>query len=126
MRHALVYQDSSAFQLLLATRLELTGYVVTVVETGDDALMTLRSALHPVVALVSQRHHSPPAEGEFFRVVRGHPDLYSQHRFILIHMWPLTAEERQMMRDLGVFTLQMPFAGADLLSVVAHMFASLP
>lgn len=126
MRHVLVYHDSLAFQLLLATRLELTGYSVTVVETGDDALMTLRSSLHPIVAVVSQRHCSPPAEGEFFEVVRSHPDLYGQHRFILIQMWPLTAEERQTMRDLGVVTLQMPFPVADLLSVIAHMFASLP
>ncbi len=127
MRHILLFHNVRTMREFLAVRLEHEGYAVTMTTTADDALMTLRSALHPLVAILERRIIPPFPCEPFFERVRDHPDLYGQHRYIVIHRSGFPVEgEQALMTALGVLTLERPFSWGQLLNVIAQAVASLP
>ena len=126
MRHALVFAGDNGLRSLLATVLEEEGYAVTRVMTTDDALMTLRSALHPIVTLVQLDYLTEPSTMSFFERVHDDPDRYGQHRYMAISAWYHSQDELDLLAGLGVPLLPAPFTLEQLIQLVERAFASLP
>lgn len=126
MRHVLVFHDDPSVRQLLAVAFDGQGYTVTQVETMDDALMTLRAALHPVVTFLQLDRYPQPPPGSFFQRVSDHPELYGQHRFVAMHVRTLPEDEQQLLAGVGVSLVTTPISIARILELVADAFASLP
>lgn len=124
MAHVLVFDDDQAIAEMLTMFFEDEGHVVTKVHTADDALMVLRTSLHPLVAVVERDHSSRHPGGPFFEIVRDQPDLYSQHRYIALHAWQLSDDEKMLMQSLNVPLMGLPFSLDKLLALVAAAVAS--
>lgn len=126
MRHTLVFAGDTGIRQMLTIVLEEEGYAVTRVLTADDALMTLRSALHPIVTLVQLDYLTEPSTMSFFERVHDDPDRYGQHRYIATSSWLHSQEELDLLAELGVPLLPAPFTLEQLMQLVAEAFASLP
>lgn len=125
MRHILLFHNDRTMRELLAMALEYEGYAVTTTATTDDTLMTLRSALHPLVVIMERRIVPPIRFEPFFEPVRDRPDLYGQHRYVVIHSGFLYGDDQTLMTALGVVALERPFNWQYLANVIAQAFASL-
>ncbi|GAC1449742.1 MAG: hypothetical protein PVSMB4_08180 [Ktedonobacterales bacterium] len=126
MAHVLVFFDWLALQSTITGVCEQEGYAVTAVSTVEDALMVLRTTLHPLVAIVERDHSSRHPETPLFPTIRQHPDLYGQHRYIAVHAWELSDDERATLRAMGVWIIAMPFSIDTLCEYIAEAVAALP
>jgi CheY-like chemotaxis protein len=126
MKHILVLSAEPSIRSLLSEILELEGYSVTKVAGVDDALMILRSALHPILAVVQLDAYSQPPPLSFFEQVRDQPDRYSPHHFMATSSWSYSEEDLEFLAALNAPLLQSPFTADELLTVVAEVAASLP
>jgi CheY-like chemotaxis protein len=119
MAHVLVFYDEPSIAGLLALACEEEGHVVTTVHMVDDALMVLRSSLHPLVALCDHdlifRH---PSES-FFAIIRDHPELYGQHRYIAFTSWSLSDDEQVLLDEVGVPLVSAPFSLMEVVDLIA-------
>lgn len=125
MAHVLVFHDDLAIACLLTEVIEMEGHAVITVHTADDALMVLRTSLHPLVGVVERDRSSRHPGGAFFEIVRDHPDRYGQHRYIALHSWELSEDETTLMRSLNVSWLALPFSVDEVLALVNEAVASL-
>jgi DNA-binding NtrC family response regulator len=126
MAHVLVYEDDMDIQSLLANVLEEEGYLVTTASTAEDALMILRTSLHPLIVVADGDYSFIPPDGPFFVSIRDHPEYYAQHRYIAIHGRNLTEDEEALMRELGVLLLlSMPFDFDHLFALLRAAATSL-
>lgn len=125
MAHVLVFYDDRLVRLLLTEICEMDEHAVTAVDTADDALMVLRTTLHPLVAIVYCGPRSITPQGPFFAIVRDHPELYGQHRYIALRARTLSDDEKALMRSLSVRLLTLPFRSEDLLSALKEEVAAL-
>jgi CheY-like chemotaxis protein len=119
MAHVLVFYDDSSIAMLIAEICEEEGHAVTVVHSKEDALMLLRSSLHPMIALCERDHSSRDPAGPFFVIIRDHPELYSQHRYIAFTSWNLSDDEQALLDGLGVPLLGVPFSVQQLIYAIA-------
>jgi len=119
MAHVLVFYDDSSIAMLIAEICEEEGHAVTVVHSKEDALMLLRSSLHPMIALCERDHSSRDPAGPFFVIIRDHPELYSQHRYIAFTSWNLSDDEQALLDGLGVRLLGVPFSVQQLIYAIA-------
>jgi len=119
MAHVLVFYDDSSIAMLIAEICEEEGHAVTVVHSKEDALMVLRSSLHPMIALCERDHSSRDPAGPFFVIIRDHPELYSQHRYIAFTSWNLSDDEQALLDGLGVPLLGVPFSVQQLIYAIA-------
>jgi CheY-like chemotaxis protein len=119
MAHVLVFYDDSSIAMLLTVICEEEGHAVTRVHSVEDALMVLRSSLHPMIALCERDHSSRNPAGPFFAIIRDHPDLYGQHRYIAFHSWNLSDDEQALLDGLGVPLLGVPFSVQQLIAAIA-------
>ena len=119
MAHVLVFYDDSSIAMLIAEICEEEGHAVTVVYSKEDALMLLRSSLHPMIALCERDHSSRDPAGPFFVNIRDHPELYSQHRYIAFTSWNLSDDEQALLDGLGVPLLGVPFSVQQLIYAIA-------
>ena len=119
MAHVLVFYVEPSIAGLLALACEEEGHVVTIVHTVDDALMVLRSSLHPLVALCDHdlifRH---PSES-FFATIRDQPEQYGQHRYIAITCRPISDDEKALLDELGVPLVSAPFSLIEVMDLIA-------
>lgn len=126
MRHVLVFHGDPSVRQLLAVAFDREGYAVTKVATIDDALMTLRAALHPIVTFLQLDPYPQPPPGSFFQRVSDQPELYGQHRFVAMHARTLSEDEQKLLADVGVSLVGRPISIERILEMVARTFASLP
>lgn len=124
--HVLVFNDDSVIRRVFTYVCEDAGHTVTAVSTVEDALMVLRTTLHPLVAIVERDHSSRHPETPLFPTIRQHPDLYGQHRYIAVHAWELSDDERATLRAMGVWIMTMPFSVDTLCAYIADAVAALP
>lgn len=125
MAHVLVFHDDPSIRAFLTDVLEMEGYSVTSVGTMEDALMVLRTSLHPLIAIVERDRSSRHPGGPFFEIVRDQPDLYGQHRYIALYTWHLSDTEKALMQSLNVPLLELPFSVDKLFVLIAAAVASL-
>lgn len=121
MAHVLVfYDDYLPIRKLLESVCQDEGHTVTSVETADDALMVLRTSLHPLVAVLGPVDYWPEWRSPFsyLQTVRDHPDDYQGHRDIALCVLPWYPDEQALLRSLNVSVLGRPFAFEDLLPLI--------
>jgi hypothetical protein len=123
--HVLVFWDEPAILHLVTQVCTEEGYAVTTVRTVADALMVLRTSLHPIVALCERDHSSLPPDGPFFQHIYDRPDLYGQHRYVAFHSWQLSPEEQALLDALGVPLVSVPFSLTMLLEQIEQAVVSL-
>jgi hypothetical protein len=70
-------------------------------------------------ALCERDHSSRDPAGPFFVIIRDHPDLYGQHRYIAFHSWNLSDDEQALLDGLGVPLLGVPFSMQQLIDAIA-------
>jgi CheY-like chemotaxis protein len=119
MAHVLVFYDEPSIADLLACVCSEEGHAVTTVSTVADALIVLRSTLHPMIALCERDHSSRDPAGPFFAIIRDHPEHYSQHRYIAFKDWSLSDDEQALLDGLGVPLLSLPFTVAQVIDAMA-------
>lgn len=119
MAHMLVFYDDPSIAMLLTQICEEEGHAVTNVHSEEDALMVLRSSLHPIIALFERNHSSHDPARPFFVIIRDHPELYGQHRYIAFDSWNLSDDEQALLDELGVTLLSVPFALPQLIDAIA-------
>ena len=119
MAHVLVFYDDPSIAMLLTVICEEEGHAVTVVHSVEDALMVLRSSVHPMIALCERHHSSCDPARPFFAIIHDHPDLYGQHRYIAFHSWNLSDDEQALLDGLGVPLLGVPFSVQQLIAAIA-------
>lgn len=125
-QHVLVFSDNQNIVYMLEAILEEEGYVVTSASSMDDALMVLRTSLHPLVVLVEHSVRLKSLVGAFFGAVRSHPEWYGQHRYLAICPYSLPADVEDLLETLHVRQLHIPFnIDPDLLPLVAEAAASI-
>src|SRR5215469_2987476 len=125
MAHILVFQDDPSIRKMIAEICREEGHSVMEVSTVEDALMVLRTTLHPVVGIMERDHSSMHPDFPLFPTIRDHPELYGQHRYIAITWWHLTDDDEALLRELGLPWLAGPFAVERLLDAVNAAIASL-
>ena len=125
MTHVLVFHDMPQIRELLTVFLEEEGFVVTSAGTMEDALMVLRTSLHPLIAVEERCYSSPQAFSSFFENIRDHPDWYGQHRYIALAS-PSSGDEEALLRTLNVALLPRPYPIEALLALVAEAAVSFP
>jgi CheY-like chemotaxis protein len=118
MAHVLVFYDDESIAMLIAEICEEEGYAVTVVHSVEDALMVLRSSLHPMIALCERDHSSRDPAGPFFVIIRDHPELYGQHRYIAFHSWNLSDDEQALLDEVGAQLISVPFTSSQLIYAI--------
>lgn len=126
MRHVLIYSEERGLRRFLGLVLQSKGYVITEVAVMDQALMTLRSTLHPVVTVMQLDTPSGPGGMAFFERIRAAPDLYGAHRFVAASSGAYSQDELDLLDGLGVTVLHPPFAVEELLEQIDRAFESLP
>lgn len=124
MAHVLVFYDDSSIAMLIAEICEEEGHAVTVVHSVEDAHMVLRSSLHPMIALCerdhsSRDHSSRDPAGPLFAIIRDHPELYGQHRYIAFTSWSLSDDEQALLDEVGVPLISVPFSLQQLIDAIA-------
>ena len=119
MAHVLVFYDDPSIAMLLAVICEEEGHAVTVVHSVEDTLMVLRSSLHPMIALCERDHSSRDPAGPFFVIIRDHPDLYGQHRYIAFDSWNLSDDEQALLDEIGAPLISVPFSSQQLIYAIA-------
>lgn len=103
---------------------EDAGYPVTSVETLDDALMVLRTSLHPLITIVEGHYRFRGTFNAFFEHIRDHPNWYGQHRYIALAS-PSSDDEEALLHTLNVALLPHPFPIDKLVDLIAHAAAAL-
>jgi CheY-like chemotaxis protein len=119
MAHVLVFYDDPSIAMLLAMICEEEGHAVTTVHSVEDALMVLRSSLHPMIALCERDHSSHDPAGPFFVTIRDHPELYGQHRYVAFTSWNLSDDERALLDEVGAPLISVPFTSSQLIYAIA-------
>jgi CheY-like chemotaxis protein len=119
MAHVLVFYDEPSIAMLLAVICEEEGHAVTKVHSVEDALMVLRSSLHPMIALCERDHSSHDPAGPFFVTIRDHPELYGQHRYVAFTSWNLSDDERALLDEVGAPLISVPFTSSQLIYAIA-------
>lgn len=123
--HVVILHNYPAIANLFAFTCEEAGYVATEVATTGDALMVLRSSLHPLVAIVDCDYSSSHADEPFFQTIYHHPDLYRQHRYIAMHAADVPEEERRSLEAMRVPLVGIPFTLAYLMDLVGQAASEL-
>jgi hypothetical protein len=126
MGHVLVHWDEAIFRNLFADICRIEGHDVIEVSTVEDALMVLRTTLHPLVGILERDHSSLHPDYPLFPTIRAHPELYGQHRYVTVHWWRLSDEDEALLRELSVAHTTGPCTVEWLVAAVNDAIASLP
>lgn len=121
VRHVLIFDEDPDYAWLLTAICEGEGYTVTVTHTVDDALMVLRTTLHPLIVVTEYDYIILHTDGTFFQTIRDHPDLYGQHRYITLHWRTLSGEEVALLDGVSVLRISRPFQWQELIAILAHV-----